>query len=72
VKNLEKDPWYGLKFEMPAKYKANMVPTEDRMTDIVRGRRPLSDLDAVVRQWRADGGDEARALLAAALTDAGR
>ena len=72
VKFLEKDPWDGLKFEMPAKYKAGMVPTEDQMTDIVRGRRPLSDLDSVVSQWRSAGGDEARALLATALADAGK
>lgn len=72
VKHLEKDPWDGLKFEMPAKYKAGKVPTEDKMTDIVRGRRPLTDIDAVVKEWRAAGGDEARQLLAAALADAGR
>ncbi|GAA3343813.1 extracellular solute-binding protein [Amorphoplanes nipponensis] len=72
VKYLEKDPWDGLKFEMPAKYKASTVPTEDKITDIVRGRRPLTDLDAVVKEWRAAGGDEARQMLAAALADAGR
>jgi putative aldouronate transport system substrate-binding protein len=72
VKFLEKDPWDGLKFEMPAKYKAGLAPTDDKITDIVRGRRPLTDLDAVVTQWRAAGGDEARQLLATALSDAGR
>ena len=72
VKHLEKDPWDGLKFEMPAKYKAGKVPAEDKMTDIVRGRRPMSDLDQVVREWRAEGGDEARQLLATALSNAGR
>ena len=72
VKFLEKDPWEGLKFEMPAKYKAGAVPSEDKMTDIVRGRRPLTDVDAVVNEWRAAGGDEARTLLATALSDAQR
>ncbi|AGZ41800.1 extracellular solute-binding protein [Actinoplanes friuliensis] len=72
VKHLEKDPWDGLKFEMPNKYKAGLVPTEDKITDIVRGRRPLTDLDTVVKEWRAAGGDEARQLLGTALTDAGR
>lgn len=72
VKHLEKDPWDGLKFEMPSRYKAGMVPTEDKITDIVRGRRPLGDLDAVVKEWRAAGGDEARDLLGAARADAGR
>jgi putative aldouronate transport system substrate-binding protein len=72
VKYLEKDPWDGLKFEMPAKYKAGQVPTEDKITDIVRGRRPMTDLDVVIKEWRAAGGDEARQMLATALTDAGR
>ncbi|MEV7225714.1 MULTISPECIES: extracellular solute-binding protein [Polymorphospora] len=69
VRHLEKDPWEGLKFEMPAKYKAAAVPTEDKITDIVRGRRPISDLDAVVSEWRAGGGDEAREMLGTALSD---
>jgi putative aldouronate transport system substrate-binding protein len=72
VKYLEKDPWDGLKFEMPAKYKAGKVPTEDKITDILRGRRPMSDLDVVIKEWRAAGGDEARQMLGTALTDAGR
>jgi len=72
VKFLEKDPWDGLKLEYPAKFKATLVPTEDKMTDIVRGRRPVSDLDGVVKDWRASAGDEARAFMAKALSDAGR
>ena len=72
VKFLEKDPWDGLKLEMPAKYKASQVPTEDKFTDVLRGRRPLSDVDGIVAEWKADGGEEARALLAKALSDAGR
>ncbi|MFJ6197315.1 extracellular solute-binding protein [Micromonospora sp. NPDC092111] len=72
VKHLEKDPWDGLKLEMPATYKANQVPTEDKFTDVLRGRRPLSDLDSIVQEWKANGGDEARQLLATALSEAGR
>lgn len=72
VKYLEKDPWDGLKFEMPAKYKAGKVPFEDKVTDILRGRRPMTDLDVIIKEWRAAGGDEARQLLATSLTDAGR
>jgi putative aldouronate transport system substrate-binding protein len=72
VKYLEKDPWDGLKLEMPAKFKANAVPAEEKLTDVVRGRRPLSDVDALVSEWKANGGDEARALLAKALSEAGR
>jgi putative aldouronate transport system substrate-binding protein len=73
VKFLEKDPWDGIKLEMPAAYKAAQVPTEDKITDLLRGRRPLTDLDGIVGEWRTSGGgDEARALLAKALEDAGR
>lgn len=73
VKYLEKDPWAGLKLEMPARFKAGLVPTEDKITDILRGRRPLSDLDQVIREWRTSGGgDEAREFRAKALADAGR
>ncbi|MEE6260794.1 extracellular solute-binding protein [Plantactinospora sonchi] len=73
VKYLEKDPWSGLKLEMPARFKAGLVPTEDKVTDILRGRRPLTDLDAVIQEWRSSGGgDEAREFRAKALADAGR
>jgi putative aldouronate transport system substrate-binding protein len=72
VKHLEKDPWDGLKMEMPAAFKAGSVPFEDKITDVVRGRRPMSDLDVIVKEWKANGGDEARQLLATALSNAGR
>jgi putative aldouronate transport system substrate-binding protein len=72
VKYLENDPWDGLKLEFPARFKANLVPTEDKITDILRGRRPLSDLDGVVQEWRSSGGDETRDFMAKALADAGR
>jgi putative aldouronate transport system substrate-binding protein len=70
--HVESNPWIGIKLEMPADFKANQVPFEDKFTDVLRGRRPMSDVDALVREWRQRGGDEARALLAKALQDAGR
>jgi putative aldouronate transport system substrate-binding protein len=72
VKFMEKDPWDGLKLEYPSKFKATLVPTEDKITDILRGRRPISDLDGVVKDWKAGAGDETRAFMAKALSDAGR
>ncbi|MCA2213135.1 extracellular solute-binding protein [Jidongwangia harbinensis] len=72
VRFMEKDPWDGLKFEMPARFKAQVVPITDKITDILRGRRPIADLDVVVKEWRSSGGDEARELLGTALSDAGR
>jgi putative aldouronate transport system substrate-binding protein len=70
IKYVEPDPWVGMKLEMPPKYKANQVPMEEKFTDVLRGRRPMSDLDKLAQEWRANGGDEARALLAKALADA--
>ena len=36
-------------------------PFGDGITDIVTGRRPMSDLESLVRDWKAAGGDAARA-----------
>jgi putative aldouronate transport system substrate-binding protein len=35
-------------------------PFGDGVTDIVAGRRPLSDLDGLVSTWRSSGGDKSR------------
>ncbi|GAA4671582.1 extracellular solute-binding protein [Phytohabitans rumicis] len=72
VKYLEPDPWDGLKLEMPAAFKGFAVPAEEKFTDVVRGRRPVSDVDSIVQEWKANGGEEARQLLAKALSEAGR
>lgn len=57
---------------MPDKAKAFAVPAEEKFTDVLRGRRPMSDVDAIVSEWKANGGEEARELLAKALSEAGR
>lgn len=72
VKYLETDPWEGLKVEMPDKFKAFAVPAEEKFTDVLRGRRPMSDVDSIVAEWKANGGEEARDLLAKALSEAGK
>jgi putative aldouronate transport system substrate-binding protein len=72
VPYLEKDPWSGIKLEMPANYSKVLVPTEQKITDVVRGRRPISDLDAIVKEWQNTGGNEGRDFLGKALSDAGR
>jgi putative aldouronate transport system substrate-binding protein len=72
VKYLEPDPWSGIKLEMPANYSKVLVPTEEKITDIVRGRRPISDLDAIVNEWKSGGGNEGRDFLATALADNNR
>jgi putative aldouronate transport system substrate-binding protein len=42
----------------------------DAITDIVVGRRPMSDFDQVVKDWRDKGGDKMRAEYEQALANA--
>jgi putative aldouronate transport system substrate-binding protein len=72
IQYAEPDPWTGIKVETPTKIATIAQPTEDKLTDIKRGRRPLSDLEAVVTEWRNTGGDEAREFYAKVLADNGR
>jgi putative aldouronate transport system substrate-binding protein len=71
VKFMEKDLWAGIKLEQPSNYVKIGQPTEDKITDIVRGRRPVSDLDGIVAEWRSGGGDEGRDFFAKALSENG-
>jgi putative aldouronate transport system substrate-binding protein len=68
----ENNPFIGLKLEFPANYSKILITTEDKMNDIIRGRRPTSDLAQVVKEWRQTGGDEGRAFFEKALADNGR
>jgi putative aldouronate transport system substrate-binding protein len=68
----EPDPFAGIKLEYPANYSKVLQITEDKMTDVVRGRRPVADIDTIVKEWRATGGDEGRAFFEKALSDNGR
>ena len=72
VKYLEKELTAGIKLELPANYSKVIQPTEDKILDVVRNRRPISDLDQIVKEWRSSGGDEGRAFLEKALSDNGR
>jgi putative aldouronate transport system substrate-binding protein len=42
----------------------------DGVTDIIAGRRPLSDLDSLVSEWRGNGGDQVRQEYLDAMTAA--
>lgn len=69
AKFVEKDPWAGIKIEWPARYsQISGQQTEDKITDVLRGRRPMSDVDQIVKEFRDGGGDEARELLRKALS----
>ncbi|WP_433440930.1 extracellular solute-binding protein [Nonomuraea sp. CA-141351] len=49
------------------KYESLFTMRTDRVTSIVAGRAPVSDLDQLVKDWRAQGGDKARAEFEEAL-----
>jgi putative aldouronate transport system substrate-binding protein len=68
----EPDPFVGIKLEYPANYSKILQITEDKMNDVVRGRRPIGDIDQIVKEWRTTGGDEGRAFFEKALSDNGR
>ncbi len=41
----------------------------DGISDIVAGRRPIGDLDGLVKDWRTKGGDQSRTELEKAIAD---
>jgi putative aldouronate transport system substrate-binding protein len=65
----EEDPFKGIKLQLPVRYTRNIALFEDKMTDIQRGRRQLSDLDRIIAEWRTSGGDECRAYLEKTLLE---
>jgi putative aldouronate transport system substrate-binding protein len=65
----EPDPFSGIKIELPPNYSRVITPTEDKINDIVRGRRPLGDLEQIVNEWRRSGGDEGRKFYEKVLAD---
>jgi putative aldouronate transport system substrate-binding protein len=69
---MEEDFFQGIKISLPANYSKLTNATEDKMSDVQRGRRPLSDLKQIVREWRNAGGDEGRAFLERTLAASGR
>ena len=72
VQYLEKNVFSGIKLEYPPTYSKLIIATEDKLTDVVRGRRPLSDLEGIVNEWRRSGGDVGRAFFEKALEANGR
>jgi putative aldouronate transport system substrate-binding protein len=43
----------------------------DAVTDLVAGRRPMSDYDMVLKEWQPNGGEQIRKELQDALAGAG-
>lgn len=55
------DPSLGLYSQTDSTRGTTIMQTvTDAFTDIVAGRRPMSDYDSIVRAWRSSGGDQIR------------
>ncbi|WP_336207629.1 extracellular solute-binding protein [Nonomuraea sp. LPB2021202275-12-8] len=60
AKVLENDPFVGIRVETPSKMAGLATPTEDKMQEIFRGKRPVSEWPKIVKEWQDQGGNEAR------------
>lgn len=72
IKHREPDLFRGIKLELPASYARLLSNTDDKISDILRGRRPIAELAQIIEEWRRGGGDEGRAFFEKALADNGR
>jgi len=72
AKYREKNLFEGIRVEQPAKYAALAQPFDDKLQDIYRGRRPMSDLKVAIKEWQTKGGDAGRDFFAKVLSDNGR
>jgi putative aldouronate transport system substrate-binding protein len=68
----EKSLFDGIRVEQPAKMAALAQPFDDKLQDIFRGRRPVSELKVAVKEWQTNGGNEGRDFYAKVLSDNGR
>lgn len=68
----EKNLFEGIRVEQPSKMAALAQPFDDKLQDIYRGRRPMSDLKVAVKEWQTNGGNEGRDFYAKVLSDNGR
>jgi len=71
-KYIEPQPHSGIRVQRPSQLSALQQPTEDKFTDIMRGRRPIGDIKQIVDEWRRDGGNEGRDFYMKVLQDNGR
>ncbi|WBB50726.1 extracellular solute-binding protein [Verrucosispora sp. WMMA2044] len=72
IGQMEPDLFAGIKLELPANWSKIIQPTDDKIRDILRGRRPVSDLAQVRKEFLDTGGEEGRAFHEKALADNGR
>jgi putative aldouronate transport system substrate-binding protein len=71
-KYLENDPFVGIRVEVPSKMAGLAQPTEDKLNEIYRGKRPVSEWKQIVKEWQDQGGNEAREFYSKVARDNGR
>ena len=69
IKHLDKDLFAGLRIEEPAALQQAGQPVVDKVNDIIFGRRPVSDVQQIIKEWRAQGGDAGRAFFEKIVKD---
>jgi putative aldouronate transport system substrate-binding protein len=62
IKIREKNLFDGIRVEEPSQLQQAGQPVNDKVDDIIFGRRPVSDLEQIRKEWRASGGDVGRAF----------
>jgi putative aldouronate transport system substrate-binding protein len=71
-KILDNDPFVGIRVERPSKMAGLAKPTEDKMQEIFRGKRPVSEWATIVKEWQDQGGNEAREFYMKVARENGR
>lgn len=72
AKYLENDPFVGIRVETPSKMAGLVQPTEDKLNEIYRGKRPVSEWKQIVKEWQEKGGNEAREFYSEVARENGR
>jgi putative aldouronate transport system substrate-binding protein len=72
AKVLENDPFVGIRVERPSKMAGLVTPTEDKMQEIYRGKRPISEWPKILKDWQEQGGNEAREFYMKVARENGR
>lgn len=63
--------FWGQRILEPARFNSLQLLLTDFEADVLRGRKPASELDAVIAQWRSQGGDDLREFYAGAAQTLG-
>jgi putative aldouronate transport system substrate-binding protein len=72
AKYRQKSLFDGIRVEQPTKMAALNQPFNDALSDVLRGRKPMTELKTAIKQWQTNGGNEGRDFYAKVLSDNGR